>query len=475
MLQINPNSPPNIEKLVEMASPVLKKRERLYRRIERDSSQTSMMFDSSKGGKVAYEQQNVGVATGYLGGAAPTIKNVMEDELNKEYISKLNDIFRYNDFASKHLDMVQDTMSANAHYFYIYANQQSRIIFSGISSKNTVAFYDYEIEPNLVLILRQWQEVDSENHTLNVAEVITKANKVQYESKNSTTYTQRPDKSELLQWGDIPVCSFEGVRNAALIEPIIPLVKIYEQIIENIASMTNYNDNAKLLMIGYNFEGPAIDENGHKTSQRVIEEKELLSAPILEVESDGDFRWLLKEINYSGMLEVLKTLQQLIMFVVASPDTTDTTFSAAESSLALRLKMFPFEQAATTYKALYKKQYLRLIEIITNRLNFLKDPTLTLEKIALMTREEKKSKGLYDFANIEVEINVNIPSDKLKAIGMAGEVARLDKVSDKTILSLLAESGIIKDAESELALKKAQDEEEFEKVKVAGEDVIQNE
>lgn len=472
MLQINPEKIPTIDKLVVMAQPILNKRKLLYERINRSATQSTMMFSGSDKVQVAYEQQNVGVATGYLGGTAPTIKNIIDDELNKEYLNKINDILRYNDFAAKHLNVARDTISANAHYLYIYANMQGRILFSGVDGKNAVAFYDYEIEPNVVLLLRQWTETDEDNKVINIAETISKTQRIQYEN-SSAKYVPR-GTTESLSWGDIPVCSFENNNDIALIEPIIPLVKMFEQIIGNIASMTKYNDEAKLLMIGYEFETPYSEDNsGVKSEARKFEEAELLASKILQLDcsdgNSGDFRWLLKEINYSGMLEVLKTIQQLIMFIVASPDTTDTTFSAAESSLALRLKMFPFEQAATMYKATYKKQYLRLIEIMTNRLNFLKDPTLTNDEIATMSREDKKARGLYDFANIEIEVNVNVPSDKLKALNVAAEMARMNIFSDKTIL---AETGMVKDIEAEIESKKQQDFTPTETTRIPMEDTL---
>lgn len=456
MLHINPQQIPTIEKLVDMARPILFKRNQLYNRINRGATQSTMMFYESDKAKVAFEQQNVGVATGYLGGIEPTITNIVDDELNQEYLSKLNDILRYNDFASKHLSMVRNSMSANAYYFYIYTNIQGRIVFSGVDGKNTIAFYDYNIEPNIVLLLRQWEENDQENNIVNVAECITATEITQY-VKVKSEYVQRGDIEEL-NWGDIPVCSFESDNDIALIEPIIPLIKMYEQIVQNIASMTQYNDEAKLVMKGFNLDCERFDTEGNTAQEYKRQERALLESKVLEADGDGGFEWLLKTVDYSGMLEVLKVLHQLIMFIVTSPDTTDTTFSAAESSIALRLKMFPFEQVATAFKALYKIQYLRLIEIITNRLNFLKDSKLTNEQVSIMSREEKQSKGLYDFANIEVEINVNIPSDKLKSLNLAEAMVRIDKFSDKTIL---ATTGMVQDVNAEIEKKKKQDLELF--------------
>lgn len=433
-----------------MAEPVFKKRRELHNRINRGASPTAMMFKSGST-NVAFEQQTIGIATGYLGGMAPTIRNVVSDDFNEEYLKILNDVLRFNDFGSKYLEMVRETLSTNAHYWYTYLDKKGRIIFSAVNSLDSVCFYDYAIEPMPILFLRRWKE-----KAIEIVEIITEEKIVKYhKNNNSGDYTFYDEF--LLIGGDLPICSFENITDVALVEPILPLIDMYEQIVQNIRSMTEYNDNATLVMTGYSFNTPYLSDDGvNKSHKRIQEELDIATARVLSTDSDGGFNWLIKNVDYTGLLEVLKAIQQLIMFTISSPDTTDTTFSSAESSLALRLKMFPFEQVTTLWKSIYKKQILRLIELITNILNFKKDPKITMSDLIFMSREEKESRGLYDFTNIEVIVNTNVPSDEIKDIEKAVALQNMG-LSMTTVLSQIKSIDNIQE-EIERMDKQQQDE-----------------
>ena len=59
------------------------------------------------------------------------------------------------------------------------------------------------------------------------------------------------DVDDQIFWGDVPVVAFEKPGTTAIFEPAITLIDAYEQILNNINSMTQYNDDAKLKLVGY--------------------------------------------------------------------------------------------------------------------------------------------------------------------------------------------------------------------------------
>lgn len=439
----------SIDKLLSKTTTELDYRKKLHARVDRKSDQSEIMGMGGKKTIVPFEYNIKGIGQGYLGGKEP-IYTVAAREGDteqdfarcKEYKRMIDDICRYNDCQATHLDLVGDFLETTAAYLYIYENKQNQIVHARLDPLQTCGIWDYSTPSNLIGVIRTWTQKDADDKNQTVIELITDTERTQYVN-SSGKYTATD--VELLRWNDVPAVAFEKEGITAIFEPAITLIDYYEQLANNIGSMTQYNDNAKLVMQGYTFEHPATteDKNGNMipNPDRKLEEKTLMEAVALTVGDQGSISWLLKNVDYGGILDVMKTVQTLIMFVVASPDTTDTTFTAAESSLALRLKMFPFELRVAITKAIFRKGYLRQIEIETNRLNL--------------------RGNNFDFTRVNVELPANIPSDVEKSVAMAGAMKSSGLFSDKTCIQ---KSGVDVDPDQEMKQRQTEQDEEYRRI-----------
>ena len=226
---------------------------------------------------------------------------------------------------------------------------------------------------------------------------------------------------EELKWGDVPAIAFDNPDSIAVFEPALSPIHTYEQITNNIKNMTQYNDDAKLMLTGYTAENPVTipDPNDQNkmipNPARITEEEAYLKARTIFVDKDGNVQWLLKDISYDGLESVLSNQHDLITMLTGVPNMTDEAFSNADNASALGYKLYALDQYSATADRVFRKGLLRLWEVITNRLNL---------------------KGAqFDFRDIVITLQRNIPTDKDKSLNRALTAYQGGLISQQTALN----------------------------------------
>lgn len=121
------------------------------------------------------------------------------------------------------------------------------------------------------------------------------------------------------------------------------------------------------------------------------------------------------------------------------PNMTDLGFTSADNNSALEKKFFSLQQYIATFEGEFKKALLRRWEIILNKFN--------------------KEKGKhYDFRDIEVKLQRNVPSDRATDITNALKLRGL--LSDETVINSL---NMDLDAKNEISKMDIQNEENIQK------------
>lgn len=409
--------------LSDTAKPYLQHRKELFNRYNRKDSPNDLM---SNGDKVfiAFEYYITVIAQGYIAGKAPKF-SVKNGENSSEFQDAIENIRRYNDDATLFIELMHDYLISAAAYLFVYENERNEIVYARFDSRQTVCIYDYGTPPYPVACLRFWDEKDG-NKEIKAVEIITDKYRAVY--KNNELFEMQE-----LHWGDVPVAVFENTDNIAIFEPANSLIDTYENLVTNIKNMTKYNDEAKLKVVGYSPQNPDAvieDENGNfiPNPARKAEEEQLYKAQALFLDPDGDISWLLKNVDYSGILSILKQLHDLITMLTGVPNMTDEAFSNADNASALGYKLYALDQYSSVADRIFKKGYLRLWEIITNRLNTFKGRN-------------------FDFRDIDITFNRNIPTDKDKSINRAvaaynGGISSLQTAINLSDIEVVAEDEI---------------------------------
>ena len=226
---------------------------------------------------------------------------------------------------------------------------------------------------------------------------------------------------------------FEPDPQISIIDPIISLVTSYENIMNNLNNMYQYNDtDAKLKISGYRPENPitipnpAFDSSKPVSSSnpevisnpaRVIEDEHLINSKTFFVQEGGDVSWLLKEIHAEDATKYLKYYVDSIFQISGIPNTNDAAFNSGDlNASAIDRKFYTMalmlDDIRQGVAVLIKHRWANFFQ----RINLL-------------------SNSYYNIDDITIEIGTNLPSMTDENINQ--QLALNGILSQKTLLSNL--------------------------------------
>ena len=447
----------NISILWGKALPIFMHRKYLQDRFTRKYDQKDVV--------VALEYYISIIASGYFGGKEPQFK---VKNINETQKGILNRIFK-RIFGEKNdpedYQAIIDYITTGACYGLVYENNKNEEVYANISSLNTVAIWNYDVPSTKIGLLRCWYENTATGGIETHLEIITKDYKKQFvdgiEKKSIAenaeyNFEEVDGSNKPVRWTDLPCFAVENPYGMSFFENVITLINKNEKVIENNANIFDYNDNAKLKITGFSPTNdpliPLLNDKGEeqkdkdgniimtKNPARVQEDEAILNAKVFYTpDKDGDIDWIIKNINDTASENHKKTCLDMALMISGVPNVTDQGFTDADNAAALEKKFFPLEQVLQQAHHLFRKEYLRMWEMITARINL------------------KKGKE-YDFRDIDVILIRNLPTDTESLTNAWLKLRGL--ISDKSIISHLP-FGL--DAESELAEIDKQNEENIQK------------
>ena len=229
------------------------------------------------------------------------------------------------------------------------------------------------------------------------------------------------------------IAVYEPDPQVSIIDPIISLVTSYENIMNNLNNMYQYNDtDAKLKISGYRPENPTTIPNpdfdpekpvGPNNPEiianpaRAIEDEHLINSKTFFVQEGGDVSWLLKEIHAEDATKYLKYYVDSIFQISGIPNTSDAAFNSGDMNASaidrkfytMALMLDDVRQGVTT---LIKHRWANFFA----RINLL-------------------SNSFYNIDDITIEIGSNLPSMTDENINQ--QLALNGILSQKTLLSNL--------------------------------------
>lgn len=447
----------SVTAIYSKAQAELENRRRLYEMYRRKLTDEELASSTDEDIKVPLERYISIMSAGYFGGKAPIYKvkaynaeraKIIEDlfntETNKEQdVEEIEELIThivdYNDDASLFFNEVLDFLVKRACYEIYYKDENTgEITIAKADALETVAIWDYSLPKRLIGIYRIIQTTMANGEYQNIVELTTKNGKMYYNDtpekrklfgtpEYKTKFEDEPlfkeDKSrrQKPKWdNDIPATAIEQEDGLAIFEPIISLVRAYQQVIQNSRNTFKYNDEAILAVKGYQPENPMViqDEDGNDivNPARQKEDEYLLTSKTAYLGEDGDMFWVEKNVNDSALQNHKKTLMDIICLCSFCPNMTDLGFTSADNNSALEKKFFSLQQYIATFEGEFKKGLIRRWRIILNKFN--------------------KEKGKhYDFRDIEVELQRNMPTDEATRTDMVLKLRGL--LSDKTVIDLL--------------------------------------
>lgn len=459
-------------------------RKKLYDTFRRKFTDEELASLSDEDIKVPLERYISVMSAGYFGGKAPTYKvkafNSEKDEIIKELfnhdtnnqveINEIEEIIKhitnYNDDTSHFLHMVLDFLVKRACYEIYYKDERTgEITIARSDALETVAIWDYAVKKNLIGIYRiirtymangEYQQMielttaDGKRYYYDTPEKRKLFGTPQYEEKfkDEPLFKENKNERQPKKWdNDIPATAIENCDGMAIFEPVISLIKAYERCIQNSRNVFKYNDEAILKVVGYAPENPLIIRNDKGEEiinpAREKEDEYVLTSRVRYLDGskdvNSDLAWVEKNVNDTALQNHKKTLMDIICLCSFCPNMTDLGFTQADNNAALEKKFFSLQQYIATFEGDFVEGLKRRWRIILEKFN--------------------KEKGkTYDFRDIEVKLNRNLPSDRATDITNALKVRGL--LSDESVINLL---NMDLDPTSELTKIEKQNEENIRK------------
>lgn len=445
------NNSNNASKIVRDVKPILEARYKQYEQYQKKNG-------------IPLEAYTVKVASGYLAGNEPKftineerneqkqtiIKKIFDkvfgEQANPEEFKMIVDYINdYNDLGAFFLEIAKDYFSTGACRWLNYENTDNEQIFARIPSWQCELIYDYSIPAQVIGAVRVFQSIDENGNEIDNVIITTQESKRYFKNSKEQPkeYLEDSTQREDVLWNILPVYGIDS-DTGALFENVQELIDKLEQCLNNTSNIMNYNDlGCKLKITGFTPENTRFieDEKGNKVinQDRVKEDNAILNATVFYTpDQSGDIAWIEKSIDTSAVDSQKQTLLDYILMMTFIPNITDQGFTNADSNKALMKKFFGLQTSQQeTIKGL-KKEILRMWENITNRIN-----------------EKKNTK--FDFRDIKIDIEPNIPTDNDEVVDMWLKLT--DILSEETIIANLP-LGL--DTESEIAKKKAEKEENMQ-------------
>ena len=338
------------------------------------------------------------ISTGFFIGQ-PIVYKSVNDEKGLE---TLLDIFKYNDEQAHNLELAEEASITGDAYEFLYLDGDAQIRFATVPSEEIILICDSTLEQNILYAIRHFRV-----YGLNLVSYEEFVDV--YDSKNVTHYTCGGGNLKLIStephyFDDVPIIEFPNNRqHRGDFEDVITLIDAY-----NMAQSLTLDDlqdftDAFLLIKGMHVGG---DEGA----------KDLRKRKIIELEDNGDARWLIKDLNDTYVENVKSRLQKDIHKFSSVPDLSDENFSGNTSGVAIKYKLLGLSEICVRKQREFKKALQRRIELISGILKLKSQPPI-------------------DFRDIEVIFTENTPANLTEITEM---VQNLDGIiSQKTLLSLL--------------------------------------
>lgn len=463
----------NIYQILEDAKPEWEKRKKLYQMKVRKSTPSVLVAEADDESKVSFESVISNMINGYMGGKSPIylvdeipteekqgiLKKLFDKVFNKkdndrkEYQMFIDFIRDYNDDSFFYYKLIQDYNDLSAGYGIFYENQKNEIVYANVDARQTIALYDFSTPVKKIGLLRTWEETDENGEKYNAVLLTTEQCKYFFKNSKlqSKDYIELEDQRESISWGCVPCVALENPDGLSCFELAKPLIAAYERVMMNSRNTFQYNDDAKLMVTGYEPREETLiekrDKNGDivynedneiewvANPKRKAEDKLVLQAPVFYAGEGGKIEWVEKNINDGALENYKKTLIDLIFMVSNCPNVNDLGFTNADNSSALEKKFFPLEQSVTYLDKTVRKELLAMWEALTERINL-------------------KKGTKYDFRNLKIYLLRNMPTDKKAETDRALSLRGL--ICDESIINLLPDEF---DASSEIEKMKKQSEE----------------
>lgn len=321
------------------------------------------------------------LSVGYVFGVPITYTGDKSEELNKRF-TEIDEDSHNNELA---LDI--SIMGRGYELLYMSDDEKPVIELATLSPLNTFLVVDNTVKEKPMFAVHYYENRNLDNTLTDyTVEVWDDKNKYTYKFKNINNDSDYPIGIEPKEhfFNGVPIIEYRNNKKGkGDFEGVIHLIDAYNKL-----QSDRVNDKEQLVDAFLVLIGQSLGDTKEEVSETV---EYLLENKILELDENGDAKWLVKQLNEDQVETLKKSLKDDIHEFSKVPCLTDENFVGNSSGVAMKYKLLGFEQLGRTKERYFKKGLRR-------RLN-------------LMSNVEKFRANSFEPGNIDISMKRSLPVD----------------------------------------------------------------
>lgn len=332
------------------------------------------------------------MATGYFVGVP--VKMVSN---NKELLTRLEAIFKYNDEADCNTTTATNCSKFGYSYELHYLDEEGDLRFVPIDPREIIYIEENSLNREPLMAIRYYKPC--KEHT--IVEIYDKENITTYK----LTYAALTEVDKMAHnFKDVPVIRYTNNDQCeGDYESVLSLIDAYDKTQSDSANDFEYFTDAYLKVTGTTLD----PEDAEK-----LKELRVFNFP----DADGDVSFVTKQMNDTALENYKDRLDKDIHKFSLVPNMTDENFVGNSSGVAMAYKLQGLEFMTGIKEQKFKKGLLRRVELITNILSIKMNEKLL-------------------FTDIEFVFTRNNPKDLVEIVDMATKLTGI--ISEEAQLEML--------------------------------------
>lgn len=295
----------------------------------------------------------INTVQGYLLGQP--VKYMADD---KSYIEAVQQILYNNNEEDHNIELLKSISICGEAFELIYLDENAEICFAQLPNEQTMVIYYDSIKPKMQLALRYYEinQLTASNTQYRVE--LYWPDRIEYYHQNSGKYIL--DNVIPHYFNSVPVVHY--INNKELsgdFEKILPLINDYDKILSDNSNELEYFRNAYMVIKGF---GDISDDDLRK-----MRKTGAFLLPGISDQEDIDF--ITKNLDNEAVISHLETLEKNIHKFSNIPNLTDESFASNLSGVAIKYKLWGFEQLICAKERKFSSALFARLQLITTALN----------------------------------------------------------------------------------------------------------
>ena len=361
----------------------------------------------------------------FMGQSVKYVATALDEEEDDRFLEEYQSICNYNNEAKENLTLAKTCSIKGEAYELLWVDDKANVRFKAIEPDNAFLIYDMSIEDRVKFGIRYYvSQVDGKTSTY---AYLYDDKAVYFYTDEASSGVFRLEEVKPHPFGAVPLIHFKNNKEVqGDFEQVISLIDAYNREQSNTLNDMDQFSDAYLALVNYG----ATDEE---------DVKKMNKQRILLLDSDGDAKWVVKDVNDNWVENFKLRVNKDIHKFSFTPDFADESFGTNLPGISLRLKLLTAEELRNTKEMYFRESLSKRMDLIASYLNIINNSEVVRNQI-------------------QMQFSDSLPQNILELTQIVQNLSQ--DVSTETRLSLLP---FIANPADEIEKKVNEDQESFDK------------